>query len=227
MKETILKAFLISCWVRIFHFWQFWINFFRYYLWHWKFFMVELFIFALYLFKNPFGMIRQYCEEHPEKEPCVYGETEFSSLEKILDDFGISRDLAIADLGSGRGRVCFWLRLVRGQKRVLGIEQFTPFVEHARKIQNNFHVSNLAFQNESWDKASFEGVDVIYFYGSALEDETIMSLGKKLESLPKGTKIITTSYWFGELLPNAFILEAKTTARFIWGKANVYLQSVC
>ena len=220
------RAFLISCWVRIFHLWQFCINFFKYYLWHWKFFCVDLTTFGFYFFQNPFGLIRKFDEKHPEKHVGPYGETEFSAMEKILDTFGISRELVMADMGSGRGRLCFWLRLVRGQKSVIGVDQFPLFVERARKIQNWFGVSDLVFLNERWEKVSLEGVDVVYLYGSALEDDVIESLAEHLLKLPKGTKIITTSYWLGEFFPEKFQLEAQTRARFIWGSGDVYLQSV-
>lgn len=220
------RAFLISCWVRIFHLWQFFINFFKYYLWNWKFFWVDLTIFGFYFFQNPFGLIRKFGEKHPEKQVGAYGETEFSSMEKILNEFNISRDLVFADLGSGRGRLSFWLRLVRGQKYVIGVEQFPLFVERAKKIQNWFTISNLHFLNGLWDEISLQGAEVVYLYGSALEPDVIGSLAKRLLTLPRGTKVITTSYSLDEFFPGKFKLEAKTKARFIWGNAYVYLQSV-
>lgn len=224
--KIVARAFLVSCWVRIFHLWQFCINFFKYYIWYPKFFCVELAIFFNYFFQNPFGLIRKYDEKHPENPVGPYGETEFSAMEKILDAFCISRDLSIADMGSGRGRLCFWLRLVRGQKSVVGVDQLPLFVERAKKMQRWFGISNIRFLNERWEKVALEGVDVVYLYGSALDDEVIEILAKNILTLPRGTKVITTSYWLGEFFPEKFQLEGKTRARFIWGTGDVYLQSI-
>ncbi len=212
--------------MRIFHVWQFFINLFKYYLWDWKFFLVDFTILLLYFFRTPFRHVRIYDESHPDHPIGPYGETDFSTCDKILREFGISKDLSIADMGCGRGRLCFWLRLVRGHRSVLGVEQLPLFIERAQKVQRWFHVSNLTFLNQDWNEVSLTGIDVIYFYGSALEEDTIVALGTKLLHLPPGTKIITTTYWFGEFFPDAFQLEKKTRARFIWGKADVYLQTI-
>lgn len=224
--KVILNAFLISCWVRIFHIWQFFVNLFKYYLWNWKFFLVDTTLCFLYFFRTPFRYIRLHDESHKKQPLGPYGETEFSACEKILSEFNLSKDLSFADMGSGRGRLCFWLRLVRGQKSVIGIERLSLFVERARSVQRWFNVSNVTFLNEDWEKASLEGIDIIYLYGSALDDDRILALATRLQALPKGTKIITTSYSLDEFFPEKFIVEKKISVRYIWGTSDVYLQSI-
>jgi hypothetical protein len=44
--------------------------------------------------------------------------------------------------------------------------------------------------------------------------------------LKGGTKIITISSWFGEMMPDSFRLEKKIPIRFEWGTTEAYLQTV-
>jgi hypothetical protein len=221
--KKVFNIFLTSCWVRIYHLWMFLVNFWKYYLKNPKFFLVDSCIFFQYFFKNPYGLIRRYDEAHPEEEPLgPYGETEFPVIEEILNRFHIPKSASFLDFGSGRGRMCFWLKIMRGQKKVTGVEKFVPFLEKAKKIKNLFSVDGVTFT----DTFDIESHDVVYMYGSSWLDETVLKIAEKAAKLPKGTIIITTSYWLGDYLPDHFLLEDSFEVRFIWGKGSVYKQTV-
>jgi hypothetical protein len=64
----------------------------------------------------------------------------------------------------------------------------------------------------------------VYLYGICLEDEVILQLVESLCSLPPRAKVITISYPLTDYNHTAFQLLKQFTARFPWGKAEVFLQ---
>ena len=221
-KET----FMTACWVRIYHLGQFVRNFFSYYLWHPTFFLADMLILGQYFFKSPYKIIRNYDENHRKHPLGPYGETDFRVLEQLLRAFDISDTASIADLGSGRGRIGFFLRCVRGQKKVLAVEYHPLMVERAERVRRWLHIHHLSFVHGDWEKVGLESADVIYLYGIVVDKEASMKLTRHLSQLPEGTKIITISSWLGETLPGSFCLEKKLPVCFEWGKTDAFLQTV-
>lgn len=220
------KVFFIACYVRLYHMVQFVRNVGLYYLWHPVFFLVEMTTFGQYFFQSPFRIIRIFDEVHPDSPIGPYGETDFRAFEKLLDGFKIPTTATVADLGSGRGRLCFWLRYVRKQSRVIGIERQRLMVERATRLQRWFAVDNLSFELGDWEKRPLDGVDVCYLYGPAMTDERILTAATRLQRLPAGSKIITVSAWLGEVMPHRFELVKTLPIRFPWGKTEAFLQTV-
>jgi hypothetical protein len=212
--------------VRLFRIKEVFFDVHRYYVRHPLFFCADMLVLLQYFWKSPYRCIRQYDEQHPFKEIGPYGETSFGTFEAILTAFSIPKELGIAELGSGRGRLCFWLRMVRNQRYVLGVEAFPLFVHRAQRVQRWFKVHDLEFLSGNWNDAAFNGIDVIYIYGSALEDGEIKKLAQRLAMLPSGTKIITISYWLDEYFEGHFRREMKTPVTFVWGETEAYLQTV-
>jgi hypothetical protein len=219
-------TFTTACYVRVYQLAQFVRNLFLYYLWHPKFFFIELTTFALYFFQSPFRLIRKFDENHPDQAIGPYGETDFRAFEKLLDGFSIPKTATLADLGSGRGRLCFWLSCVRGQSHVVGVEREIVMVERALSIRHRFNVKQLSFQFGDWEKVHLDEIDVFYLYGPAMSDERIVRAAAKLQKLPVGTKIITVSAWLGEVMPDRFQLVKTLPIRFPWGKTEAFLQMV-
>ncbi len=222
-----LRVFFLACYIRLYNMVQFFRNLVLYYLWRPTFFLMELWIFGQYFFQSPFRLIRVFDELHPERPIGPYGETDFRAFDKLLDGFKIPRDVTVADLGSGRGRLCFWLRCVRKQARVIGMERQRLMAERSSRLQQFFKVKNLSFEVGDWEKASFEGVDLCYLYGPAMTDERILHAATRLQHLPVGTKIITISGWLGEVMPHRFELLQTLPIRFPWGKTEAFLQRRC
>jgi len=63
---------------------------------------------------------------------------------------------------------------------------------------------------------------VIYLYGICLEEDVIAKLACNFNGLQPRTKVITVSYPLTEY-SNLFTVTKAFTARFPWGKAEVYL----
>jgi SAM-dependent methyltransferase len=220
-KSGLAGTFLLACKVRLYNFSQFFKNLFSYYIWYPKFFLADTFLLLLYFFKSPYTMCREYDERHPKTPVGPYGETDFQALDSICTAFKISPNDTVADLGSGRGRLTFFLKLVRQQKEVFAFEQVPLMVQRAKKIQRLLSIEDVHFHHEDWREASFAGIDTIYLYSLSLNDQAI----KKLATLPKSTKIITIGSWLGEDFPDLFHLEKRTHVHFMWGKTEAFLQS--
>jgi predicted RNA methylase len=170
-------------------------------------------------------MIKVYDEDHPGKTLGPYGETDFHTFHKILKAFHISKESTFYELGSGRGRLVFWLGMVYGQKEVVGVEKHPRMVQKAIKVQRAFHLTHITFINEDWLKVDFMGCDVLYLYALELSEKEMKTLALHFSSLKNGAKIITVNWWFGEVFPEKFKFENKTSVKFPWGEAEVYLQS--
>jgi len=218
-----LNAFVTFCSVRFYRLRQFVRNCLYYYLWYPKFFIVDMSALLLYFFKSPYRLVRLYDEAHPENPLGPYGETDFYFFDTILSEFAISKEKTIAELGSGRGRLCFWLSMVRGQAKVYGVEQHPILFERAERARRSFRIENVLFIEADWQSLPFSDVDLIYLYLPIEKDEDLLELGKKVCRLWPKTQIITIGWWFGEVMDKV-VLEKKTTVRFDWGTTEAYLQ---
>lgn len=199
---------------------------YRYYL-NTPFRRADLELLKSYILDNPYSISRQYLEQTGASNIYAYGETPLATLEQIADRCGIGTEDVVFELGAGRGRGCFWLRCVRGCRRVVGIEIISPFVWHAQRITESIGIANLEFRCEDWLQSDLTGATVLYLYASTLEDEEIEALARKLALLPKGTRIITVSYPLIDYSdPETFKLITSFPAPFLWGEADVYLQTV-
>lgn len=219
-----LSVFITACKVRVYNTKKYLEYLLRYYLWCPRFFLVDSANLLWYFFRSPYRMLNQFDEDNPGQALGPYGETDFRTFEKILQSFEISKDVAIADLGAGRVRLCFWLALFRKQKTVIAIEPFAIFVERARRLQQWFSVPNLTIVHESVEGASLQGIDVVYAY--TLEPGRQHILADTLSLLPKGTRIITIGTHLHELKPESYTLERSLPVHFVWGDTEAYLQKV-
>lgn len=223
---TLKDTFMTACRVRVYHLVQFIRNFFLYYLWHPTFFLADILILGQYFFTSPYRIIRTFDERHQNHQIGPYGETDFRMMERLFSAFAIPTSASVADLGAGRGRVSFFLRLVRGQKRVVAIEYHPLMVERAEWVRKFLRIQDLSFLQGDWAKVPLEGIDVVYLYGLVVDEEASRRLTQHLSHLPEGTKIITISTHLGESMPKSFRLEKKRTVRFEWGETEAFLQTV-
>jgi len=185
-----------------------------------KFALVDLALLLSYFFKSPYRIGREYKDTEP------YGETPLATLDTILRHCPLKPDEVAYELGSGRGRACFWLALYKGYKTV-GIEYIPAFVEKAKKLAAFFSVNNAEFIEADMLKADLTRATWIYLFGSALSDETIVQLAKKLEKQPKGCRIITISYPLTAYSKSAnFIVTQTLDLEFSWGITQAYIHEV-
>ncbi|MCE5295004.1 MAG: methyltransferase domain-containing protein [Chlamydiales bacterium] len=185
-----------------------------------KFALIDSTLLLSYFFKSPYSIGR----EHNDAEP--YGETPLATLDQIIKHCPIKPDDTVIELGSGRGRTCFWLSVYKGYKTI-GIEYIPAFVLRAQKFAKFFGVSNVEFRLGDMLEADLSDADWIYLFGTALPDESIIRLCKKLEILKPGTKIITVSYPLTAYSQcPKFEVTQSFDAEFSWGTTQVYIHEM-
>ncbi|MDN3507340.1 MAG: methionine biosynthesis protein MetW [Simkaniaceae bacterium] len=164
-----------------------------------RFWKIEKKMRARYRWKNPYAMAR--------KEGQVYGETPLALYDEIAKRVGLEKGERFLDLGCGRGRGCYFLAHFYGCK-ALGIEMVAGFVKRAIAVPG---VEILQGDFLSCDL----NADVIYLYGTCLNDEEIEVVSKNVV----GAKVVSVS----EPLPGAPVIES-FEGEFPWGKTQLYIQ---
>lgn len=181
-------------------------------------------VILMYLFDNPFSISRRYFTHRSNSDEYTYGETPLTTFEQISKEARITPQDTVYELGSGRGRLCFWLRSFVGCK-VVGVEIVPDFVIRAKRIQRKLGIEGIEFRAEDFLKTDLKNASVIYLYGTCLEDNTIKQLIKHFKDLPQGTRIITVSYSLSDYTNEPLFETMKRfPARFTWGKGDVYIQ---
>lgn len=184
----------------------------------------DLFLLVTYLFQNPFTISKRFLQNRGEANVYAYGETPLTTMEQIAKECHIGRNDVVFELGSGRGRTCFWLQAFIGCK-VVGIEYVPEFVERANAIKDKFQIPNLEFREANLLETSYKGASVVYLYGTCLEEPEILKVIERCRALPAGTKIITVSYALNEYTRQPlFEVMKRFPVRFTWGEADVYMQ---
>jgi SAM-dependent methyltransferase len=143
-----------------------------------RFALSHIKLIACYLGKNPFHISRKYLENKGEEEVYAYGETPLTTLEEICNQCAIDEGDRVYELGCGRGLTCLWLRHVRGC-RVTGVEFVPTFISKAKSFEGD----SLTFLLEDFTKLTFEKADVVYLYGSCLDDASLQKLTQQLQTL--------------------------------------------
>lgn len=185
----------------------------------------RIFLFA-YLFDNPYTLARRWLQARGEEDVYSYGETPLATVDLISRRAQITSSDVVYELGSGRGRSCFWLRCLVGCQ-VVGIEYIPYFVMKARGIAAKAGVDGVEFRCEDFLKSDLSAATVVYLYGSNMDDAVIEKLVERLSRLRKGTRIITASFALSDYAADgAFTLLSTLEGDFLWGTATVYIQQV-
>lgn len=198
--------------------------------WHWfsssSMFRSVITQFSLrYLFVSPFTICREYFRHEKEDGvQTIYGETPLKTFKTIAQLADIKPGDLVYELGCGRGIGVFWLRLFT-QCRCVGVELNPVFVRKAEEVRRSIELSGVDFVKANFIDFEMPDADVIYLYGTALDDATIKKLAKHFKHLPSGTRIVTVSYPLSDYADGYdFALQAECEASFLWGDTTLYLQ---
>lgn len=187
---------------------------------------VDIFLLRHYIANSPYRICKEYLRKKGEKDVYTYGETPLTTLEKIANEAEICSHDIFFELGSGRGRSCFWIHCFR-KCPVIGIEYVPEFVTIARNVAEHFELKNVSFIYGDILQADFTEASVIYFYGTCSQGAFIQKLIEKLKKCSPGTKIITVSYPLSLYTEKPLFKLIKTfPAEFTWGRADVYIQTL-
>lgn len=184
---------------------------------------VDLYLIRAYLLRNPYRISKQFLMKKGEKNIYAYGETPLTTMEQIARACGIQSSDVVYELGSGRGRACFWLHFFIGC-RVVGIEYVPEFVRTAQHVRVHFGIEAVRFHCIDILQADLSAATVVYFYGTMADEAFISGLIEKLKKLPAGAKVITVSFPLTAYTDQTFLQVVKIfSARFFWGEADIYL----
>ncbi len=172
-----------------------------------KFALIDLAFGLIALLINPYRTCRRFLRKIGEENVYAYGETPYTTYEKLVKECGIGLNDTWMELGAGRGKGCFWLAHFVGCK-VIGIEQVPKFVWIAKALRLLFQVKQLEFEKGDIGKADLSRATVVYLYGLWPEIK-----------IEKGIRVITT----GEPLEGLRIIKS-FWIRFPWGRTTAYFQ---
>jgi Methyltransferase domain len=185
---------------------------------------IDLTLLCSYFFSSPFKISKVFLINQGEKEIHAYGETPLTTLEEIFTQCQVSAGDRVFEMGSGRGRSCFWLNCFVGCQ-VVGVDYIPAFIEKAQKVKEKYDVKGVEFREENFLRTNLKGATVIYLYGILLEEPFLKKLVKRFSKLPIGTKFITVSYPLNDYTKEPlFEVIRSFPATFNWGEADVYLQ---
>jgi hypothetical protein len=180
---------------------------FKTYYRHPRFALLDLLFGCIALFANPYRLCRQFVTKKGAKEIYVYGETPYATYERIAQECGIGPQDTWLEIGSGRGKGCFWLSHFV-QCQVIGLEQIPFFVRCAAWMQRLFRWRRLRFACGLVEQTPLPPVTFVYLYGDFPPME-----------FPKGAKILSIS----EPLAEMEVLKS-FWVRYPWGRTRAYLQ---
>lgn len=205
------------------HFWNFWLwlqEIRRYYtlgplmkadlLW-----MIE------YGLQSPFSLSRQATETQQLPEDLtVYGETPWTSLDRICQEVGLCSEDVFVELGAGTGRNLLFIHYWFGA-RAIGYELVPRFVEKFNWLKHHLHLDKIVdLHLKNWFEAELSG-NIFFLVGTCYSDFHLKKAEEKLADLQAGTRIITVSYPLDE---NLFEPLKSFQTAFSWGQGTVYIQ---
>jgi len=173
-----------------------------------------------YLFKNPWTVARRFRKKFPDLwASLIYGETPFSTVEKICKHIKITPKDTLYELGAGRGTFSLWVALNYGIP-VKAFELIEEFVKIGNKIKEKMELNNLEFEAKDFFEADFSKGTIFYITGTTFPRDVVSKLCDKLRLAPSGSHIITTTYALN--LP--FLVVKKEIEVFLsWGWEKVYI----
>lgn len=220
------KEFLSLLWVNITVQWRNFIEFLRVVIHYYpklSFFKVDMTLLLTYLFNNPYVISKEFLKDQGEKNVYAYGETPLTTLDHIAKECQLSSSDTVYEVGSGRGRCCFWLNSFI-KCNVVGIEYIPEFTTRSNEIKERFKLKNIQFLQQDMLKTNYSNATAIYLYGTTLDDNTIEQLIKQFDHTKPGTKIISISYPLTDYPTQSFELMKRFPVRFPWGTTDAYLQ---
>lgn len=168
----------------------------------------------LYLFKNPYKICKRF------KRANIYGETPLTVFHQIFIKGELSSQDTFVDLGCGRGRGVFFAQSF-WKSYACGVDFVPLFCKQAQKLASffakppQFFCQDFSFFN--LQKGSF-----FYFYSICLEEEELLFMISRLETIKKGSKVVTVSFPLTDY-SGSFSLSSSWESCFPWGKAELFL----
>lgn len=177
-----------------------------------------------YGLKSPFTLSRQATEQAGLPDDLtVYGETPWTTLEKVCEAVKLGTDDVFVELGAGTGRNLLFVHYWYGA-RAVGYELVPRFVEKFSWLQKHLLLEGVAdLHLANWFDENLAG-SVFFLVGSCYSDEHLEQATAKLLELEVESRVVTVSY---PLTDPGFELLESFSAPFSWGIGTVYVHKRC
>lgn len=185
-----------------------------------RFLWVDLLLAVAYFLRSPHRISKNFLKNLGAENIYGFGETPLTTFHLIAKECRILSHDVVYELGCGSARTCFWLKIFVNCK-VIGVDYLPTFIHKAKWI-NKCSSLNIDFIQEDMLQIDVRKATVIYLYGTCLEDAIIEKLILNFNNLCGGTKIITVSYPLTDY-SSSFVVTKNFTARFPWGRADIFL----
>lgn len=132
----------------------------------------------------------------------------------------------ILDIGSGTGKFCLAGAYYKPTAFFYGVEQRQYLVDHAEAAREKLGRLKVQFMNKNFTQLDLKEFDGFYFYNSFFEcipgtdkiDDSIAwspelyhyysrYLGRQLDEMPAGTRVVTYCSWDDEIPPGYRLVE--------------------
>lgn len=151
----------------------------------------------------------------------LYGETPYFTFDRLLRSAEVTRQDVIYDLGSGSGRLVFYLSL-SGYKAV-GLELNPWLARAAERWRRLFRLRNGSVIQGDISQIDLRPGTVFYLAATAFSEELLSQVSRRLADLPAGIKIICLTH---PLTDPRFILGHQEALPFSWASEEAYFYRV-
>lgn len=184
-----------------------------------RFALADLMLGVSVFFFNPYRTCRKFLQKKNESWIHAYGETPLRLFEKLASAAKLTHKDTFVELGSGRGKLCFWAALFIGCK-VDGIEWVPSFVRLSTFISWLFSIS-ARFHLQSIFNVDLSKATAVYVYAIHLSEKYMQELAIQCERMAKDSALII----IGEpIASKLFTIEEVHKALFPWGETEAYIQ---
>lgn len=152
-----------------------------------------------------------------DRPDLLYGETPFSTWERIREMADIGSSDIIFDLGCGSGRVVIQTALA-GIKSV-GIELNPALARPAADLARLLRLRDCLIREGDFLAADLSSGTVFYLPATAWSQETLARLGRRLAELPAGRRVVCLTH---KLTDPALRLVGQSILPFSWADEQVY-----
>ncbi|MDP3705260.1 MAG: hypothetical protein Q8R24_05065 [Legionellaceae bacterium] len=176
---------------------------------------------------NGFALSRQARAKGDALE-YVYGEIDFLSFIALLTLTKPDHNTVFYDLGSGTGKAVFACSMIFPVKKSCGIELFHELHLAARtQLKQLLKLSDyevvarrIHFIQGNFLQTDFYDATLIFINATGYFGDTWIALNNRLEDLPIGTIVITTTK---QLLSSRYTIQRVTAVQMSWGIVRAYI----
>ena len=186
-----------------------------------KLFFLDFFLSYYFLF---FYTDKAYFQEQIKTDlpqpDLTYGELPYDAFSQVLRHIRISPKSVFVDLGSGKGKLAFYMHL-RYQIRAIGIEVIPTFVKACRAVVTHYNLKKISFIQNNYLTMNLQKGTLFFVSTTCLSNDSYRTLISRLTQLRVKSIVISTS----QPLDHPDFKLAKTVpVTFSWGKGTVYIQ---